>query len=90
MASGSSSPPCAPHRLVKTWNALGERPNRPSPFKGMSPARKRPEKAKPTPPKPDVVEQQDPGHTVSAFLNDLKKATSDKARKKLGLPSGRD
>lgn len=55
----------------------------------MSPARKRPEKEGPQPPKRDV--KQDPSHTEADFLRDLGKATSNKARKKLGLPpSGRD
>jgi hypothetical protein len=55
----------------------------------MSPARKRPEKTTPTPPKRDV--KQDPGHTEADFLRDLGKATSNRARKGLGLPSsGRD
>jgi hypothetical protein len=54
-------------------------------------ARKRPEKTKPKPPPKDVREQQDPAHTDADFLRDLAKATSNKARKKLGLPSsGRD
>lgn len=53
----------------------------------MSPARKRPEKAAPTPLKRDV--KQDPSHTEGDFLRDLAKATTNKARKKLGLPSGR-
>lgn len=53
----------------------------------MSPARKRPEKTVPTPPAPDV--KQDPCHTEADFLRDLGKATSNRARKKLGLPSGR-
>jgi hypothetical protein len=51
--------------------------------------RKRPEKTKPTPPGEDVVEKIDPEHTDDDFLKDLKKVTTDEARKKLGLPSGR-
>lgn len=50
--------------------------------------RKRP-KDKPTPPGEDVVEKIDPNHSDDDFLRDLRKATTDKARKKLGLPSGR-
>jgi hypothetical protein len=53
----------------------------------MSPARKRPEKAGPTPPKGDV--KQDPAHTEGEFFRDLAKATTNRARKKLDLPSGR-
>jgi hypothetical protein len=53
----------------------------------MSPARKRPEKSGPTPPKRDV--KQDPRHSEADFLRDLGRATSNQARKKLGLPSGR-
>lgn len=53
----------------------------------MSPARKRPQKTTPTPPAPDV--KQDPAHTEGDFFRDLEKATSNRARKKLGLPSGR-
>jgi hypothetical protein len=51
------------------------------------PARKRPEKTEPTPPGEDVVEKLDPEHSDEDFLSDLEKASSDKARKKLGLPS---
>jgi hypothetical protein len=51
----------------------------------MSPARKRPEKQAPTPPKRDV--KQASGHSEADFLRDLGKATSNQARKKLGLPS---
>lgn len=51
----------------------------------MSPARKRPEKTHPTRPGRDV--KQDPSHTEADFLRDLEKATSNRARKKLGLPS---
>ncbi len=54
----------------------------------MSPRRKRPEKKAPTPPESDV--KQDPSHTEADFFRDLGKATSNKARKKLGLPSARD
>jgi hypothetical protein len=53
------------------------------------PERKRPAKEKPTPPDDDVVEKMDPDHSDEDFLRDLRKATTDKARKKLGLPSGR-
>lgn len=51
--------------------------------------RKRPEKAAPTAPEQDVAEKMDPKHSEADFLRDLEKATSNKARKKLGLPSGR-
>ena len=51
----------------------------------MSPARKRPEKAAPTPPKRDVAEKQDPVHSEADFLRDLGEATSNRARQKLGL-----
>ena len=47
--------------------------------------RKRPEKSRPTPPERDV--KQDPKHTEADFLRDLEKATSNRARRKLGLPS---
>lgn len=53
----------------------------------MSPSRKRPEKTAPTPPQRDV--KQDARHTEADFFRDLEKATSNRARKKLGLPSGR-
>lgn len=53
------------------------------------PAKKRPDKTKPTPPGEDVVEKIDKKHSDADFLRDLEKATTDKARKKLGLPSGR-
>lgn len=53
------------------------------------PARKRPEKLKPTPPGEDVVAKLDPNHSDEDFLRDLEKATSDEARKRLDLPSGR-
>lgn len=55
----------------------------------MSPARKRVEKRTPTKPERDVTEKQDGSHTEADFLRDLGKATSNRARKKLGLPSGR-
>ena len=53
----------------------------------MSPARKRPQKTAPTPPEPDV--KQDADHTEVDFFRDLEKATTNRARKKLGLPSAR-
>ncbi len=53
------------------------------------PERKRPAKDKPTPPSEDVVEKMDPEHSDEDFLRNLRKATTDKARKKLGLSSGR-
>jgi hypothetical protein len=52
------------------------------------PAKKRPDKHEPTPPAEDVVEKLDPDHSDEDFLKDLEKATSDEARKRLGLPSG--
>lgn len=52
-------------------------------------ARKRPEKSSPSPPERDVVARQNPGHSDADFLRNLAKATTNKARKKLGLPSGR-
>ncbi len=51
------------------------------------PAKNRPDKTEPTPPGEDVVEKIDPDHTDEDFLSDLEKATSDEARKRLGLPS---
>jgi hypothetical protein len=51
--------------------------------------RKRPEKQAPTPPGKDVVDKMDPAHSDADFLRDLEKATSNKARKKLGLPGSR-
>jgi hypothetical protein len=54
------------------------------------PERKRPEKPEPTPPGEDVVEKLDPDHSDEDFFRDLEKATSDEARKKLGLPSAPD
>jgi hypothetical protein len=53
----------------------------------MTPPRKRPEKTEPTRPKEDV--RQDSDHNESDFLRDLGKVTSNRARKKLGLPSPR-
>jgi hypothetical protein len=50
--------------------------------------KKRP-KQKPTPPSEDVVEKIDREHDDDDFLRDLEKATTNKARKKLDLPSGR-
>jgi hypothetical protein len=37
-----------------------------------------------------VVRKLDPDHTDEDFLRDLDKATSDEARKRLGLPSAPD
>jgi hypothetical protein len=54
------------------------------------PARKRPEKTVPTPPGEDIARLIDPEHTDEDFLRDLEKASSDEARKKLGLPSAPD
>jgi hypothetical protein len=54
------------------------------------PARKRPDKNEPTPPAKDVADKMDPKHSDADFLRDLEKATSNQARKKLGLPSQRD
>jgi hypothetical protein len=54
------------------------------------PARKRPEKTKPTPPGEDVAEKLDRDHSDEDFFSDLEKASSDEARKKLGLPSAPD
>jgi hypothetical protein len=51
--------------------------------------KKRPDTTEPTPPGRDVAKKVDPEHSEADFLRDLKKATSDKARKKLGLPSSR-
>ena len=53
------------------------------------PAKKPNPSQKPVPPGEDVVEKIDRKHSDADFLRDLEKATSDKARKKLGLPSGR-
>lgn len=49
------------------------------------PARKRPQRTEPEPPEDDVEELVDPEHTDRDFLSDLEKASSDKARKRLGL-----
>jgi hypothetical protein len=46
-------------------------------------------KNSPQPPGEDVVEKIDRKHSDDDFLRDLEKATTNKARKKLGLPSGR-
>lgn len=54
------------------------------------PARKRPDKKQPTPPTKDVADKMDPKHSDADFLRDLEKVTSNKARKKLGLPSAPD
>ena len=52
------------------------------------PAKKRP-KQKPTPPSEEVVEKIDRKHSDADFLRDLEKATTNNARKRLDLPSGR-
>lgn len=54
------------------------------------PASKRPVKTSPTPPSEDVAALVDPDHTDEDFLRDLEKATSDDARRKLGLPAAPD
>jgi hypothetical protein len=51
--------------------------------------RRFPKKQAPAPPKRDVLEKTDPKHSEADFLQDLGKATSSKARKKLGLPGSR-
>jgi hypothetical protein len=50
------------------------------------PQRKRPTKDKPTPSAEDVVEKIDRDHSDEDFFADLKKATTDKARKRLEAP----
>ncbi len=47
------------------------------------PARKRPEKKEPTPPKEDVRKRQDPKHTEADFLRDLSRGTTNKAKEHL-------
>lgn len=54
------------------------------------PARKRPEKTKPTPPKPDVRELQDSEQTEADFLRDLERATTNRADEKLAERPGKD
>jgi hypothetical protein len=54
------------------------------------PAKKRPDKDRPTPPEEDVMAKIDRQHSDEDFLRDLRKATSNQARKALGLPSGRN
>lgn len=55
----------------------------------MSPVRKRPVKRSPEPPERDVVEKQDPSHTRADFLRDLRRASTNQAKRKLAGPSGR-
>jgi len=55
----------------------------------MSPARKRPDKKAPSPPAADVIEKQDPTHSMGDFMRDLAKATSNQARKRLAGPARR-
>lgn len=54
------------------------------------PARKRPEKASPTPPERDVRELQDPEQTVDDFLRDLERATTNRSAEKLDRASRPD
>lgn len=48
------------------------------------PARKRPEKAAPTPPEADVTERQDADQTEGDFLRDLDRASTNRADERLG------
>jgi hypothetical protein len=54
------------------------------------PARKRPEKTKPTPPEQDVAEKQDPEQTEADFLRDLDRAATNRSAEKLAEASRRD
>ena len=54
------------------------------------PARKRPEKTKPTPPEQDVRELQDAEHVEDDFLRDLDRAATNDSKRKLAGPSGPD
>jgi hypothetical protein len=54
------------------------------------PARKRPEKSKPTPPERDITEQQDAEQTVEGFLRDLDRASTNRSAEKLEKASRRD
>jgi hypothetical protein len=54
------------------------------------PARKRPEKTKPTPPERDVIEKQDTEQTVDDFLHDLERAATNESAEKLERASRRD
>lgn len=47
------------------------------------PERKRPVKTKPTAPKKDVRDIQDPDHTVADFMRDLDKASTNESAEKL-------
>jgi hypothetical protein len=47
------------------------------------PARKRPEKTKPTPPERDVTEKQDPTQPEADFLRDLERVATNKAKERL-------
>jgi hypothetical protein len=49
-------------------------------------AKKQPKTA-PTPPSEEVAALLDPEHTDDDFFRDLAKASSDDARRRLGLPS---
>ena len=54
------------------------------------PARKRPEKTKPTPPEQDVRELQDAEHVEADFLRDLDRAATDRSAEKLAKASRPD
>jgi hypothetical protein len=54
------------------------------------PARKRPEKKKPTKPERDVRDLQDSEQTVEDFLRDLGRASTNRSAEKLEKASRRD
>jgi hypothetical protein len=56
------------------------------------PARKRPPKLEPTPPEEDVAQLVDPEHSDADFLDDLEKASTNRATELLRQddPSGPD
>ena len=54
------------------------------------PARKRPEKTKPTPPERDVRELQDAEQSEGDFLRDLERAATNRSGEKLAKASRRD
>ncbi len=55
----------------------------------MSGKMRKPSTDEPRKPPEDIREKQDPEHSEGDFFRDLAKASTDQARKKLGLPSGR-